>query len=127
MTKLQKSVVDAWVRALRSGNYQQTEGRLRRQAGKDYSYCCLGVLTEVCKRFFPDKEQDLEDSLIRHSLLDAEIFIGDLGFKSCSPTVEGAPSSLILMNDTSRMTFDQIADVIETNPESLFKSEEIVV
>src|SRR6267378_1173296 len=38
-----------WVKALRSGDYQQTDGVLRRgyMDGGGFGYCCLGVLGDV--------------------------------------------------------------------------------
>lgn len=39
-----------WVRALLSGKYQQTQGRLRRTVplfSYDAGYCCLGVLCDI--------------------------------------------------------------------------------
>lgn len=37
----------AWVRALRSGKYKQTTGKLARIDDKRHGYCCLGVLCEL--------------------------------------------------------------------------------
>ena len=38
-----------WLKALRSGKYRQTEGRLCKTAPRDTdpSYCCLGVLADI--------------------------------------------------------------------------------
>lgn len=45
------AVKERWVRALRSGEYQQGTGQLR----KEDKYCCLGVLTDLYdKRFRVD-------------------------------------------------------------------------
>ena len=40
-----------WVTALRSGKYQQTQGRLR--AGDGQSFCCLGVLCDLYVKATP--------------------------------------------------------------------------
>lgn len=37
------TVKDKWLKALRSGNYKQAKGTLRKTVG----YCCLGVLCDV--------------------------------------------------------------------------------
>lgn len=41
-----KKVMKAWVAALRSGDYTQCQGALRRNNG-DSGYCCLGVLADI--------------------------------------------------------------------------------
>ena len=43
-----------WLEALRSGNYEQTEGRLRDHKG----HCCIGVLACVLKADFPEIIKD---------------------------------------------------------------------
>jgi hypothetical protein len=43
-----KSLKKEWLKALRSGKYRKTTGRLRRGTNRqDYSYCCLGVLCNI--------------------------------------------------------------------------------
>lgn len=50
---MKKEIADIWVKALRSGNYKQTEGHLKAGDG----YCCLGVLCEVLgAKFVPNPE-----------------------------------------------------------------------
>jgi len=39
-------VKDRWIKALRSGEYKQTRGALRKSNGEP-SYCCLGVLCNI--------------------------------------------------------------------------------
>jgi hypothetical protein len=41
--KMDPALLDKWLAALRSGEYEQTKGALRR----DNSFCCLGVLCDV--------------------------------------------------------------------------------
>ncbi len=55
-----KQVIREWVAALRSGEYPQGKGKLRKEVGDineqnfevvhHIEYCCLGVLTELCER-----------------------------------------------------------------------------
>ena len=48
LIKLPKDVKKRWLKALRSGKYKKTKGRLRFIDGNnDASYCCLGVLCDV--------------------------------------------------------------------------------
>jgi len=45
-----KSVYNIWIKALRSGKYEQTNGRLKTPAihSEEYdSFCCLGVLCDL--------------------------------------------------------------------------------
>jgi hypothetical protein len=71
-----KAWADAWVKALRSGEYKQTEGRLHRPeaittsgCGDDdccapkissEGFCCLGVLTDIVIKALPIGEWDGE-------------------------------------------------------------------
>jgi len=40
---MKKSIMETWVRALRSGKYNQCKGQLK----NNNSFCCLGVLTDI--------------------------------------------------------------------------------
>lgn len=44
--RMPKKKLDKWLRALRSGSFQQGEGTLYSPA--DQTFCCLGVLQYVC-------------------------------------------------------------------------------
>lgn len=44
---MNKDNLRLWVDALRSGEYEQTQGMLARKQGEQTSYCCLGVACEV--------------------------------------------------------------------------------
>lgn len=43
-----------WVEALRSGEYQQCDGRLRMESEDGEKFCCLGVLTDLYFKANPD-------------------------------------------------------------------------
>lgn len=48
-----QKVMQAWAKALRSGEYKQTTGALRRSAVSDTQgegYCCLGVLCDIAAK-----------------------------------------------------------------------------
>ena len=100
-----------WVSALRSGDYQQTKGRLR----KEDKFCCLGVL---CDLYI--KENQLEWELVNNgNYYEFQYKVADL-----PPSVvgwSGIPSHNLMdisertfaeLND-SGSTFNEIADVIE--------------
>ena len=42
---MKKEIADLWVKALRSGKYKQTKGKLK----DEFGYCCLGVLCDISK------------------------------------------------------------------------------
>ena len=93
---------EKWVKALRSGEYKQTFGRLR----QDNSYCCLGVLCKVADFAIDDTGGD---SVQAHGSVVAYGPVGNaIGGK---PVVE----HLWRMNDDAQMSFSQIADYIEQN------------
>ena len=45
---MNKAIKEKWVAALRSGEYQQCAGALRKEhAGSPDTFCCLGVLCDI--------------------------------------------------------------------------------
>lgn len=99
-----------WVEALRSGNYKQTQGRLKRHKDGEESYCCLGVLCDIS----PAKEYEVR-SYGGHSTY--------LGSINQPPHIVlewaglGYSDVLYLMtlNDISLLSFNVIADIVEMN------------
>jgi hypothetical protein len=101
-----------WVSALRSGDYKQTQHRLRKEDG----FCCLGVLCDLY-----GKENNAEwtplDFDNAYAFQEFESYLpssvkkwADLEY--CNPHVNDEESTLVRLND-SGSTFEQIADVIE--------------
>lgn len=124
-----------WLAALRSGNYTQTNGALRREdkAG-GASFCCLGVLCDVLSKdgrisFVQDPGYDD----LRHYGAGTDNFGNAVEGSSFSlPDLvcelvgistdageyvddDGNYRTLIGLNDSHKKTFEQIADVIEAN------------
>ncbi len=102
LTKTQK---DLWLMALRSGRYLQGSMKLKRtvctnEGTLEDSYCCLGVLNEVC---------GLESN--SHTEL-----IGNRHFISLSHIHQ---NKLMHLNDTLAWDFGKIADWIEENIEAI--------
>lgn len=91
-----------WIKALRSGKYEQGRERLRSPHG----FCCLGVLCDIVD---PSKwsERKLQgfSYLGRIATLPPELF---------SAQDLTASSQLIVMNDSGK-SFAEIADYIEAN------------
>lgn len=98
---MEKKLKAKWVKALRSGRYQQTKGFLHDEKG----YCCLGVL---CRLMGAEKKELMHRD-----------FPSNIGLKP------GIPGSIIKklarLNDgpssdiSKRKSFPQIADYIEKN------------
>lgn len=109
LTKTQIAARKKWVKALRSGKYEQTTGRLTR----DGKYCCLGVACDVSGLGKWEYGGAFGADLYRTKMGEAEGWslpyevINRLGFNRYDETV------LILRNDKKGDTFLDIADTIE--------------
>lgn len=112
----QKENRAAWVVALRSDNFKQCSERLHDGSG----YCCLGVGAVVCgfKPIKSDLHPDRFDVDGSVSILNTSAEL--LGIDAVgSYTKDGQFRSLALDNDKHGMTFSEIADIIESEPEGL--------
>ena|SRR3990167_5094602 len=122
----------AWLRALRSGNFEQTEGKLFDGEG----YCCLGVACVVAGRTFR-KDKLTGDYGIRKNEnvysddLEEVLLPEDIRRKLKMRTSEGEPNktylendvelySAVEMNDNEGYDFDQIADAMAKNRQHYF-------
>src|SRR5262245_7208177 len=113
---------DAWVRALRSGDYVQGTNVLRRDTAHGPEFCCLGGWCELAVKagvissekmtdrgepvtYYDGNNTTLPLSVMRWAGLDDE----------CGLWVEidHVYANLAVQNDEERATFDQIADAIE--------------
>jgi hypothetical protein len=84
---------DAWIDALRSGDYKQASGRLETPEG----FCCMGVLAKVV---------GVQPDPTSGRLADA--FYGETVGLS-----EENQMKLARLNDKRKFSFERIADVIE--------------
>lgn len=118
--KLHKHVKTAWLDALRSGRYEQTEGLLRQKEHRGYSYCCLGVLCNIGDKSKQwNKDKDPSGNWIYGPEDSQDINSQDGGMPpphvyelaNLSPT---AANELAEMNDNGE-SFKYIADWIEKN------------
>ncbi len=114
----QQELLTTWVAALRSGTYQQGQEELRRSYAYsvgDDNYCCLGVLCDI--------------SGMGHwvPLSNGEYLYNELGSTNEGTAGTEAPSGVarlagitydqdkfVSMNDENELSFNQIADYIET-------------
>lgn len=105
-----------WLEALRSGNYEQGKGALRRQQ----SFCCLGVLCDLHAK--ETGEQWEEEAEAEHNV---RMYLGEPNYlpeevmewaelQSPNPPV-GASNLFIANHNDQGKTFPEIANLIETD------------
>jgi hypothetical protein len=118
-----------WVAALRSGNFKQGHGYLcsykETETGRDYKYCCLGVACQLLAEEDNTFAATVTDNPNEdpHILFGAQRALGRLpdevidwlGIRWYS--AYGNPKFMglhaIHMNDSLRLSFNEIADRIE--------------
>ena len=129
----------AWVAALRSGDYTQTKKMLHRVTKEnENSFCCLGVACDLYKNSvgggwyleqadawneqakFKDDEGSSADSDLTLAVMD---WLGIANSEGSYYVAFNKGSTLTRLNDEENFTFAQIADVIESQPEGLFRTE----
>lgn len=103
-----------WVAALRSGEFTQGTGRLVARdpdTNEVIGHCCLGVACVLAQRAtgVGFVERELPPRRVQRWL----------GLSTVEGTIEG-DFSLVEHNDNNGVTFDEIADLIESEPEGLF-------
>lgn len=138
--KLDPDLKAKWLKALRSGRYAQTKGRLHRkedsaESDRPAGHCCLGVLCDIHPDVVevPNDEADERGIATYRHLRGHEMYshestdvlpasfaneIGlSIGGTLNQPIVDRDTGvryvSLWELNDTAGYTFAQIADVIE--------------
>lgn len=115
----QKQARKLWVQALRSGEYQQGVAFLKR----NNRYCCLGVACEVYQKHVGDLGISLGTTDADPTSFDNEMchlpekVCEWLGLNYCGVFQAGPDArynDLEELNDNAELSFDQIADTIET-------------
>lgn len=133
-----------WVKALRSGKFKQTKAALRRTTtipgGDPAGFCCLGVACEVYrkatgdgvwKQATPPVSKNVIAFIIKNEEATARLpskvrdWLGlqnSTGFYGYKGNV-AIGEELTVKNDNGA-DFARIADIIESEPEGLFKKED---
>ena len=88
-----------WIEALRSGKYEQCRGALR----KGDTFCCLGVACDLI-----DKDGWEKNDMFGMGWKGTGCESTDLPFINSDEAI-----SLSELNDTARLSFEEIADYIE--------------
>lgn len=111
-----------WVAALRSGKYKQGKGALHKVSkSRHHTFCCLGVACEIYRKENEIKVVKYGSHIIyneKAGVLPQEV-TDWLGLDNNGGYY--SKSSLMSHNDEDRLSFEEIADIIESQPKGLFK------
>ena len=118
---MNQQIKQQWIKALRSGEYQQTQEQLRDHHG----YCCLGVLCDLYGKANPNGSWKKENNLFHFETFKNEYEYSTLP-QSVSewaglggvdnPVVEYGEEKVVAisdLNDKEQLPFNQIAAIIE--------------
>lgn len=128
-------IKQAWLDALRSGKYKQGKERLCRiNDEQEKEYCCLGVLCDLAVKetnlsafvkgrlvLYENEYSMLPKTVIKWAELDEEdgenptVLRGAQIYKELGEKADKDAQniSLVELNDTIELNFNQIADIIE--------------
>lgn len=95
-----------WIRALDSGEYDQTKDMLQDKRG----YCCLGL---GCKVLIPKKKLTMRDGIIEGGLPAIQRAAPDWLKKIDDDFLIKTQTSLQWLNDRDGFTFPEIATMLE--------------
>lgn len=92
-----------WLAALRSGEYQQGRGCLRRGSKEFPQFCCLGVLAVIQNGVFDGSDFFLNSNFSAGLTREEQVTLADMN--------DGASQYY----DSGQRSFSQIADYVEEN------------
>ena len=118
---MNKRFAEKWAKALESGKYKQTRGRLYNGEG----YCCLGVVCDLLGAKFKKNDSELwvVGRTQEYAVLPPSIK-KKLNMKTANGVIKGFENSdgdeesLVSFNDHGK-TFPQIAKIIRENYKAL--------
>jgi hypothetical protein len=102
---MKPDVKQAWLTALRSGDYQQGQGYLR----QGDQYCCLGVLCDLYGKAVGPEWHEEEGDV--HSMHGEETTL-PFNVQEWAGVDDPSPLDLVAMNDNGS-TFEELANIIE--------------
>lgn len=115
------AVIEEWVEALESGEYEQGRAALRvpgRFAGNADRYCCLGVLCEIAVKHGvttrTSNDSGYWDSTLEgyvNNVLPTDV-VAWAGVGSMDPIIDTHQHGAAYYNDAKRWNFNQIAQAI---------------
>lgn len=115
--KLDPEIKAKWLRALRSGEYEQARSVLKSPQG---GFCCLGVLADVCGAKWSEMTRPINGAKYLGATLDIDgeskiITDGGLLDHSFLEKIGLENQRLLAEFNDGGQTFAQIADYIERN------------
>jgi len=110
---MKKNDAVKWVNALRSGKYKQGNGYLYNK--EDDSYCCLGVLNKIMPYKYPRTTKVCISRNIPETLRSTKLFKNGNGTMASGATLTEHNDGV----NTSKKTFNEIADIIDMRYEEL--------
>lgn len=106
---MKKNIKRMWINALRSGKYKQTIGSLRNEPDDGvYTYCCLGVLTELYAKKKKFRWERLGSDYL------PKVVMKWAGLKNMDPELT-PDNTCSEANDNMEYSFKRIATLIEKN------------
>ena len=102
---MKPDIKQAWLTALRSGNYQQGQGYLR----QGDQYCCLGVLCDLYGKAVGPEWEAVSQG--HHYMHEAHTTL-PMKVQEWAGLMSPNPLDLAAMNDTGS-TFEKLANIIE--------------
>ena len=106
-----KELKEKWVTALRSGEYKQGLKTLR----DGDTYCCLGVLADICECEWKEPEYDNVLAAIFENDLRSSYWAIRQEYADKIGLSTQEQQTLADMNDIHKNSFSEIADYIEDN------------
>ena len=115
-------LAERWAEALRSGDYKQGGGTLRQRHPNGDRWCCLGVLVEELRNLGAyDAQWHGAGTVYGIEEADGSLPERVQALLGMDPEGTYESAKFAHLNDTERLTFDEIADVIEDmDPKELF-------
>ena len=113
---MNKEIKTKWLKALRSGDYEQGRYRLK---SKDNKFCCLGVLCDIYAK--EEGNQKWKDTEGQCSTMDGNGEFLPVGVLDWSGLKHGKIINVTILNDgwndqgEGVLTFEEIADLIEAD------------
>jgi hypothetical protein len=131
----------AWLEALESDRYEQGYDFLHitYDSGKPDTFCCIGVACDLAKTAGLNlnvEKISLGGNInsVTYNGMDGhfpksisnwlELNVEPIDENNFDGTFPGIPTSLVYMNDTQKLSFKEIAQIIRDNAEKIFKNED---
>jgi len=126
---MKKKIATKWIEALRSGKYKKTTGCLKRVENHEQEkFCALGVLCDIYQK---ESEEPLAENKRTPTAKKTKVSIdGEFnrlpikvrnwaGLGDSVARVQAMYSTIELLNDDQKLSFKEIADIIEKNFEGM--------